>query len=104
MATSKKKTKKKKAAPQVRAARDPFAVELQRMRRLLASARHAAPNRRDGVVRGAGVAAAATSGATTVPRNSVGAAVQAAVTFENATGVTATASDDTRQTFDIAWR
>jgi hypothetical protein len=43
------------------------------------------------------------AGSTTVPRANVGAAVQAAISFENASRVTAQATDDTRTTFTVSW-
>ena len=39
-----------------------------------------------------------------VPRENVGAAVQAAVSFENASIVTAKAIDDTRKFFRVTWQ
>jgi hypothetical protein len=42
-------------------------------------------------------------GATTVPRENVGAACQAAVSFEQASTVTAQATDDTRTMFTVTW-
>ena len=46
---------------------------------------------------------AAAKGTTTVPRANVGAACQAAVSFEEASRVTAVATDDTRTTFTVSW-
>ncbi len=40
---------------------------------------------------------------TTVPRSNVGAAVQAAINFNGASEVTATATDETRDEFHVTW-
>jgi hypothetical protein len=48
--------------------------------------------------------AAASSGSTIVPRANVGAAVQAAIAFENASLVTATATDAAAAQFRIDWQ
>jgi hypothetical protein len=51
----------------------------------------------------AAAAPAAAGGSTTVPRSSVGAAVQAAVAFENATRVVAEAADAGAANFAVSW-
>jgi hypothetical protein len=40
---------------------------------------------------------------TTVPRANVGTAVQAAISFNGASEVTATATDETRDEFQVSW-
>lgn len=42
-------------------------------------------------------------GSVVVPRENVGSACQAAVSFENASSVSAVATDDSRQTFRVSW-
>ena len=78
-----------------------FEIDLQRMKKLLALA----PSR---AARGAGAVAVSSTmpsalRSTVVPRTSVGAAVQAAVSFEHAMRVVAEATDDTRESFGVSW-
>ncbi|HYF15149.1 MAG TPA: hypothetical protein VD971_08785 [Phycisphaerales bacterium] len=75
-----------------------FERELARFREEFAEA---SPRR--GSVGIVGTTPAAGARSTVVPRASVGAAVQAAVSFESAVRVTAEATDGTRNEYRVAW-
>ncbi|MBX3359708.1 MAG: hypothetical protein KF745_14910 [Phycisphaeraceae bacterium] len=110
MAKSPTKSKKSSAGSRAKskpAPAEPVHPSVHEIGRVVAAGRTVAGNRVDGAattaLADAGTGAPASAGSTIVPRVNVGAAVQAAISFENAAQVMAQATDDTRQMFSVSW-